>query len=166
MSLESVNHNGVAIGGYIDYLLIPMGSVREMLLARKQEIGTKVAPLFSESTRLRKALIENESAISVLHGELKQIDTALKALDDADAKRKPITIMEAVLEILRHKPAGMTAQEILAELNEKYFAWQALVPATGRTDVVRAKKIRPRDFPRPSPGAVHTGECCRQSGDR
>jgi hypothetical protein len=121
MSLESVNHNGVAIDGYIDYLLIPMGSVREMLLARKQEIGTKVAPLFSESTRLRKALIENESAISVLHGELKQIDTALKALDDADAKRKPITIMEAVLEILRHKPAGMTAQEILAELNEKYF---------------------------------------------
>jgi predicted nuclease with TOPRIM domain len=98
-----------------------MGNVRDMLLARKQEIGTKIAPLFAETARLRKSLVETEGTISELNGELKQIETALKALDEAEAKKKPITIMEAVLEILRHKPNGMTAQEILMELNEKYF---------------------------------------------
>lgn len=92
-----------------------------MLLARKEEIGTKMAPLYSETTRLRKSLIETEGTISVLQHELKQIELALRALEEAEAKRKPLTIMEAVLEILRHKPNGMTAQEILGELNEKYF---------------------------------------------
>lgn len=29
--------------------------------------------------------------------------------------------MEAILAVLDHKPNGMTAQEILEELNEKYF---------------------------------------------
>jgi hypothetical protein len=98
-----------------------MGGVRDMLLARKKEISAKVAPLFIETARLRKSLIETEGIITELAGELRQIDTALKALDTAAAKKKPITIMEAVLEILRDKPNGMTAQEILAELNEKYF---------------------------------------------
>lgn len=92
-----------------------------MLVARKEQIGAKLAPLFSEVTRLRKSLIETEGIITELRDELRQIEMALKALDDAAAKKKPITIMEAVLEIMKHKPDGMTAQEILAELNEKYF---------------------------------------------
>ena len=92
-----------------------------MLLARKKELGVKIAPLFAETARLRKSLIETEGVIREVAGELNQIETALKALDAAEAKRKPITIMEAVLEILAHKTDGMTAQEILAALNEKYF---------------------------------------------
>jgi chromosome segregation ATPase len=95
-----------------------------MLLARKEELVSKMTPLFAETARLRKNLVEADGKITELQGELKQIALALKALDEAEAKRKPITIMEAVLEILRRQPNGMTAQEILAELNEKYFDGQ------------------------------------------
>lgn len=92
-----------------------------MLLARKEQIGAKMAPLYETSTRLRRELVETDRSITELRDELRQVETALKALDDAAAKKKPITIMDAVLEIMKHKPDGMTAQEILAELNQKYF---------------------------------------------
>ncbi|WP_342738605.1 hypothetical protein [Bradyrhizobium sp. B117] len=78
-------------------------------------------PLYPETARLRKELIEKEGLINEIQDELRQILALLKKLDEDSVKKKPPTIMEAVLEILRHKPLGMTAQEILAELNEKYF---------------------------------------------
>jgi uncharacterized protein HemY len=92
-----------------------------MLETRKKELSSKLEPLFSETVVLRKRLVELDGIISVLKGEFRQVETLLKKLDEDDAKKRPITIMEAVLEILRDKPNGMTAQEILAELNEKYF---------------------------------------------
>jgi hypothetical protein len=92
-----------------------------MLEARKKEIGSKLDPLFTETIGLRKKLVELDGVISVLKNEFRQIETLLKKLDEDDAKKKPITIMEAVLQIMRDKPNGMTAQQILAELNEKYF---------------------------------------------
>ncbi|MFZ2155501.1 MAG: hypothetical protein WAV72_05190 [Bradyrhizobium sp.] len=92
-----------------------------MLEARKKEIGSKLEPLFAEMLGLRKKLVELDGTISVLKNEFRQIEALLKKLDEDDAKKRPITIMEAVLEIMRDKPNGMTAQQILAELNEKYF---------------------------------------------
>ena len=92
-----------------------------MLEARKKELASKLEPLFAEMLGLRKKLVELDGTISVLKNEFRQIEALLKKLDEDDAKKRPITIMEAVLEIMRDKPNGMTAQQILAELNEKYF---------------------------------------------
>jgi hypothetical protein len=119
--MESVNQADVAICRRRDYIPILMASVRDMLEARKKEIGSKLEPLFAETVGLRKKLVELDGVISILKNEFRQIETLLKKLDEDDAKKKPITIMEAVLEIMRDKPNGMTAQQILAELNEKYF---------------------------------------------
>jgi hypothetical protein len=98
-----------------------MSTVRELLLARKNEIGAQMAPLYEQTARLRRSLIETESSIVLLQNEMKQVETALKAVEDEAARKRPPTIMEAVVEVLRTKPAGMTAREILNELNEKYF---------------------------------------------
>jgi uncharacterized protein (DUF2267 family) len=92
-----------------------------MLEARKKELSSKLEPLFAEMLGLRKKLVELDGVISVLKNEFRQVEALLKKLDEDDAKKKPLTIMEAVLEIMRDKPNGMTAQQILAELNEKYF---------------------------------------------
>jgi hypothetical protein len=98
-----------------------MSTVREILLARKAEISSAMGPMFEECTRFRKSLIEAEGKVAAAQDELKQIETALKALDEAQTKRANPTIMQAVLEVLSHKPDGMTAKEILAEINAKYF---------------------------------------------
>jgi hypothetical protein len=92
-----------------------------MLLARKSEIGAKLAPLFERCTRLRTDLVKTEGEIGTFAGQLREIELALKALEDAQAKTGQLTIMQAVMEILRHRPEGMTSQEILAEINTKYF---------------------------------------------
>ena len=92
-----------------------------MLVTRKEELVAKMQPLFPETARLRKELVETEGLINEIQEELRQVLALLKKLDEESTKKRPPTIMEAVLEILRHQPNGMTAQEILAELNEKYF---------------------------------------------
>lgn len=119
--MESVNHTGVAIGNDKDYIPILMSNVRDLLLARREEIATKMAPLYEACTRLRKELVQTEGSIVLLQDEMRQVETALKALEDAAAKKRPPTIMEAVVEILRNRQSGMTAREILNELNAKYF---------------------------------------------
>jgi chromosome segregation ATPase len=98
-----------------------MANVRDMLVTRKEELVAKMQPLFPETARLRKELVETEGLINEIQEELRQVLALLKKLDEESTKKKPPTIMEAVLEILRHQPNGMTAQEILAELNAKYF---------------------------------------------
>lgn len=98
-----------------------MSSVREILLAKKTELSAELVPLFATCTKLRKALAEAEGRIAALNGELSEIHFALKAMDEAQAKAGHLTIMQAVLEILKHRPDGMTSQEILAEINKQYF---------------------------------------------
>jgi hypothetical protein len=98
-----------------------MASVREMLVGRREQIVAEMAPLFEESAGIRRRLIEVHARLDELHRELKQTETALKAVGDDAAQKKAPTIMEAVIEIMRSKPTGATAREILAELNTKYF---------------------------------------------
>src|SRR4051794_26167649 len=119
--MESVNHTTVVIRRRRDYIPILMSTIRELLLKRQEEIEAQMSPLFEETTRLRRSLVETEGKLVDLRNELKQIETALRAVDDEAAKKRPPTIMEAVVEVLKAKPGGMTAREILKELNEKYF---------------------------------------------
>lgn len=98
-----------------------MSTVREMLQAKHEEVRAKLSPLFERVTELRKGLIVAEGQIATLHAELKEIELAMRALDEAQKKSGKFTIMQAVMEVLKDKPGGMTALDILAEINLRFF---------------------------------------------
>jgi predicted nuclease with TOPRIM domain len=99
-----------------------MSNVRELLQSRRADLHTKLAPLFAKCTELRKSLILTEAEIAKLNAEIKDIDFAVKALDEAQQKKSGnLTIMQAALEVLKDKLEGMTALEILAEINLRFF---------------------------------------------
>jgi predicted transcriptional regulator len=96
-----------------------MSNVRELLELRRAAIDAEMQPLYKEHELRREKLIEIETQMLKLHDERAEIEKLLKSMGGQQAPR--ITIMEAIMATLDHKPEGMTAQEILAELNERYF---------------------------------------------
>jgi hypothetical protein len=98
-----------------------MSNVRDLLMAQKSEIMGKLELRMNERNDLWAKVMTVEGGIADLRAELQKVDLALKAVDDGRATNRPPTIMQAVLEVLKSKPDGMTAQEILAEINTKYF---------------------------------------------
>jgi len=122
-----------------------MSNVRGLLEARRAAIDAEMQPLYKEHQLRREKLIETETQILKLRDERTEIEQMLKKMGKPEAPR--ITIMEAILATLDHKPEGMTAQEILAELNEKYFggklARHSLSPQLSRLKD-RNKKIELR----------------------
>ncbi|RTM12344.1 MAG: hypothetical protein EKK33_17115 [Bradyrhizobiaceae bacterium] len=101
-----------------------MSDVRQILEGRRSAIDAGLEPLQKEYAAQRERLLETEQRIRALLKEREEIETVLKTLGEPTPPR--ITIMDAVLAVLDRKPNGMTAQEILAELNEKYFSGKLL----------------------------------------
>lgn len=97
-----------------------MSSARDLLLNRRSEISGQVTPLVADIARLREALAKKQSELAAWNAELDQIHSALKAIEETET-RSQLTIMQAVLEVLRDHPEGMTAYEILREINARYF---------------------------------------------
>lgn len=93
--------------------------MRQVLLERRSELMASVTPLASEIVRLREELSAKIGEANALNSELDQINAAIRAME-VETKNLP-TIMQAVLEVLREHPDGMTALEILAEINTRYF---------------------------------------------
>jgi predicted transcriptional regulator len=75
--------------------------------------------MFPDRLLGREKLREIEKRLQALDAEHTQIEEMLRSATKPQKAR--ITIMEATLEVLNHKPLGMTAKEILAELNANYF---------------------------------------------
>jgi hypothetical protein len=92
-----------------------------MLLSRKADLVGQLPAMSAKFRELRESLIEIEAQFKAIQNELEAIDEALKKLAKPEATSGPITIMQAVLEVLNHKPNGMTALEILDEINATYF---------------------------------------------
>lgn len=133
-----------------------MAKLRDLLLEQRSDISRRVMPLVSEITRLRETLANKQAELAVWRAELEQVNSALKAVDDAEARTGKPTIMEAVLEVLNDHDDGMTAMEILAEINARYFGGSivrsSLSPQLSRLKD-RHKKIELRGnrwFPLPS----------------
>jgi len=100
-----------------------MSKVRDMLLHQKSELSRRIMPLTMELDRMRKDMIEKLTLIEELKKELEQVHSALKAVEKSEAGSQ-ITIMQAVLNVLSDRPDGMTALEILSEINTRYFGGQ------------------------------------------
>jgi chromosome segregation ATPase len=98
-----------------------MSTVREILEARKAKLSIELEPLTSDRNRLYTELMIAEEKISEARNEISEIERALKSLNDSQGRSERISIIQAVLEALKHKPQGMTALEILSELNAKHF---------------------------------------------
>jgi hypothetical protein len=100
-----------------------MSNVRQLLEARRAAIDAEMQPLFKDHELQRAKLIELETKMLKLREERDEIEGLLKKLGEQPPR---ITIMEAIMVVLDHKPNGMTANEILAELNEKYFGGELM----------------------------------------
>jgi len=125
-----------------------MSTAREILEARKAALSAELKPLTEKRDQLFLGIISTDEKIGEMRKELAAIDTALKSLADSQTKSQRIPIMQAILDVLRDKPQGMTAREILAELNAKYFDGElqrhSLSPQLSRLKD-RDKKIEYRD---------------------
>jgi predicted nuclease with TOPRIM domain len=96
-------------------------TTREILLARKAELTAKLQPMFARTKEIRKELNELEGEIRKLAADFDAVEVALKAVDASNAKGEQLTIMQAVLEVLKDSPQGLTAREILSEINQSFF---------------------------------------------
>ncbi|MET4388571.1 chromosome segregation ATPase [Bradyrhizobium sp. F1.4.3] len=96
-------------------------SPRDLLMDLRAKLVAKIAPMTSDVARLREELARKQGELFDANLELEQINSALKAIDETQAKNLP-TIKEAILKVLEDHPDGMTALEILAEINTRFFA--------------------------------------------
>ena len=94
---------------------------REVLMAHMQQVEVSIARLTVETEERRSKWEQSASELEAARKEAKQIQFLLSKLDEAVAQSSEPTIKEAVLEVLKHKPEGMTALEILDQINERYF---------------------------------------------
>jgi hypothetical protein len=99
-----------------------MSSARELLEKRKNEVRASINEMIERYQVVVQSMHGITDELSAAAKELKEIDLAIKAVDGEQAKSGRIKIMDAVLETLRRNPLGMTAKEILEELNAKYYA--------------------------------------------
>jgi chromosome segregation ATPase len=97
-----------------------MSNARDLLLNRRSEISGKVTPLVSDIARLREVLAAKQTELASWNAELDQIQSALRAIEETETKSL-LTIKQAVLEVLKDHREGMTALEILAAINTRYF---------------------------------------------
>jgi chromosome segregation ATPase len=102
-----------------------MSKARDLLLNRRSEISGKVTPLVADIARLRETLAAKQSELSEWNAELEQIHSALRAIEETETKSQ-LTIKQAVVEVLKDHREGMTALEILAEINTRYFGGRLL----------------------------------------
>jgi hypothetical protein len=94
-----------------------MTDARQLLTARREAIEADLMQLVEEYETQRAYLVDIDARIRTLRKEREDID---EFLSKREHKARP-TIMEAILATLDHKPDGLTALEILDELNAKYF---------------------------------------------
>lgn len=94
--------------------------IRHLLETKRREVEAALGELVKTRNELWDDFVKLDGKIDQVRSQLEKIDLALNAIDDRASKKGP-TIMQAVIEVLKSKPDGMTAQEILAEINENYF---------------------------------------------
>jgi chromosome segregation ATPase len=97
-----------------------MSTARDLLLNRRSEISGKVTPLVTDIARLRETLAAKQNELAAWNAELDQIHSALRAIEETET-RSQLTIKQAVIEVLRDHLDGMTALDVLAEINTRYF---------------------------------------------
>lgn len=97
-----------------------MGKVRDMLIEQREAALTAYRPLEQEVKALRFELHAKQRDLAALALDVERIDRAIAAIED-EHRGPYISIMDAVMAVLEDRGEGMTATEILAEINARYF---------------------------------------------
>jgi hypothetical protein len=99
-----------------------MGGLKDILLQQREQTANRVSFLTAKRDEQRSSWIETVSQLEAAKADLDRIDLMLNTLETAATKaaHQP-TIMQAVLDVLKVRPEGMTALEILDEINSRYF---------------------------------------------
>ena len=98
-----------------------MSGLRETLLSQRKTTEAKVKELAAQVEEHRQLWMGSSKALETAKEDLRKIDGFLAVLDKAAAQEARPSIKQAVLEVMKHRPNGMTALEILAAINERYF---------------------------------------------
>ena len=98
-----------------------MGTAREILEARKAALSAELQPLNKKRDEFFHGLVDVTEKIGQVETEIAEIDKALKSMAESPNQSQRIPIMQGILEILKDKPQGLAAREILAELNARYY---------------------------------------------
>src|ERR1700733_11012450 len=98
-----------------------MSSIREFLEKRRTEVSKEMQPLEAVAADLRTKLAAAVTKLKLLAAEAADIERAIQALGRRETTKSTITIKEAVLQLLRDAPDGLTSHELLVALNDRYF---------------------------------------------
>jgi hypothetical protein len=96
-------------------------NLRNTITSQLALLEAKIGRLAAETDERRRAWEKSAVELEEARKEAKQIQFLLSKMDEAEAQSVTPTIKEAVLDVLKRKPEGMTALEILAEINKRYF---------------------------------------------
>jgi hypothetical protein len=123
-----------------------MKTPREILEDQKAELTALLQVLTTDYDALFEKVLADGEQIAIVRDQIEDIDKALRSMVKAQTKSQPI--MQAILEVLKDKPQGLTARQLLTELNERYYggrlARHSLSPQLSRLKD-RDKKIEYRD---------------------
>jgi DNA repair exonuclease SbcCD ATPase subunit len=100
-----------------------MTELRMFMNTRRTQIQKELAPLLERRQALRTELDEINVKLARLKRELDEINQAEQAIGGTGQSphKTELTIKAAVLMVLEEEKRGMTAQQILAAINERYF---------------------------------------------
>jgi hypothetical protein len=98
-----------------------MSGLQELLARQKKEAEAKVQELEATTDNLRRSWEKSAKDLDAAREELRRIELVTKKLEEDAVQPGQPTIKEAVMEVLKRKPEGMTALEILAEINRRHF---------------------------------------------
>jgi hypothetical protein len=98
-----------------------MTTTRDLLLRQKAQLEAQLPELEATQFECRQAWAVSVANVSRAKLELRKIELALQTVEAEEARTAKPKIMDAVLESLSHHPEGMTALEILADINARHF---------------------------------------------
>jgi hypothetical protein len=104
-------------------------------------------PLEATASDLRSKLAATDAKLRALTSEAADIDKALHALGKRETAKASVTIKQAILQLLGEAPNGLSSQELLTAMNDRFFDG-ALVRTSMSPQLARLKnddhKIRQR----------------------
>jgi chromosome segregation ATPase len=125
-----------------------MTTAIQILEARLAALNADMPQLSADLTKAYEDALVLQKRVQAASDEINAISKALESLRASEAKPQRISIMDAIMTTLNGRPEGMTAREILTELNIKFFdgklARHSLSPQLSRLKD-RDKKIEYRN---------------------
>jgi len=107
-----------------------MTGLRDYIEKQMASVRSAGEPLIQRREQLRAELAQIEIKLEKLDAEWRDLEAANKAIGEAPTQeelRKPSTgptIKEAILTVLAEHPKGLTAGDLLKEINTRFFEGQ------------------------------------------